>query len=303
MYPLSIRPRMGAGSREFLVLHCSFPSLGRNRRVPTRETPFLFFFLSFLERYDVLRGSRLVKLHEPASPFMPLAKLLILPPCILFEALVGPVARPAIVKIRGLYRDKRPTAPTVIHLFANSYNRCKFKFLFLPSFLPFFPVPGNLGDNGALEGGRSNGSAKEIILQRGGGGGGDCIYEFIFHDARRGQARRPKMGVSRTIRHPASSSTLPLPRSTHVSFLVPQIILPGVVPFSFSPGERAGGASSSHLESNRGPLSKKLISLSIILGASGSRRALTDSPQTTSAPQTRETGSPLSLPHPRPLEP
>lgn len=198
---------------------------------------FSLFFLSFLERYDVLRGSRLVKLHEPASPFMPLAKLLILPPCILFEALVGPVARPAIVKIRGLYRDKRPTAPTVIHLFANSYNRCKFKFLFLPSFLSFFPVPGNLGDNGALEGGRSNGSAKEIILQRGGGGGGgDCIYEFIFHDARRGQARRPKMGVSRTIRHPASSSTLPLPRSTHVSFLVPQIILPGVVPFSFSPG-------------------------------------------------------------------
>lgn len=31
----------------------------------------------------------------------------------------------------------------------------------------------------------------------------------------------------------------------------------------------------SHLESNRGPLSKKLISLNIILSASGSRRALT----------------------------
>lgn len=36
------------------------------------------------------------------------------------------------------------------------------------------------------------------------------------------------------------------------------------------------GAPLSHLESNRGPLSKKLISLNIILGASGSRRALTD---------------------------
>lgn len=35
-------------------------------------------------------------------------------------------------------------------------------------------------------------------------------------------------------------------------------------------------ATLSHLESNRGPLSKKLISLNIILGASGSRRALTD---------------------------
>lgn len=37
-----------------------------------------------------------------------------------------------------------------------------------------------------------------------------------------------------------------------------------------------GEAPFSHLESNRGPLSKKLISLNIILGASGSRRALTD---------------------------
>lgn len=39
---------------------------------------------------------------------------------------------------------------------------------------------------------------------------------------------------------------------------------------------RGGEAPFSHLESNRGPLSKKLISLNIILGASGSRRALTD---------------------------
>lgn len=42
-------------------------------------------------------------------------------------------------------------------------------------------------------------------------------------------------------------------------------------------GSKEGaGATLSHLESNRGPLSKKLISLNIILGASGSRRALTD---------------------------
>lgn len=47
-----------------------------------------------------------------------------------------------------------------------------------------------------------------------------------------------------------------------------------------------GEAPFSHLESNRGPLSKKLISLNIILGASGSRRALTD---------------PSVHPHPRPL--
>lgn len=39
---------------------------------------------------------------------------------------------------------------------------------------------------------------------------------------------------------------------------------------------RFGEPPLSHLESNRGPLSKKLISLNIILGASGSRRALTD---------------------------
>lgn len=74
------------GSREFLVLHCSFPSLGRNRRCSnsrTRETPFLFslsLFLALLQPrmfYEVLRGSRLVKL--PPSLYAPfrIAKLLI----------------------------------------------------------------------------------------------------------------------------------------------------------------------------------------------------------------------------------
>lgn len=45
-------------------------------------------------------------------------------------------------------------------------------------------------------------------------------------------------------------------------------------------GEGQGGAGGplSHLESNRGPLSKKLISLNIILGASGSHGALTAPP-------------------------
>lgn len=48
----SFHPIARMGSREFLVLHCSFPSLGRNRRCSnsrTRETPFLFSLsLSFL---------------------------------------------------------------------------------------------------------------------------------------------------------------------------------------------------------------------------------------------------------------
>lgn len=64
-----------------------------------------------------------------------------------------------------------------------------------------------------------------------------------------------------------------------------QIILPGIF-FPASTGCGPGEAPFSHLESNRGPLSKKLISLNIILGASGSRRALTD---------------PSVHPHPRPL--
>lgn len=82
----SFHPIARMGSREFLVLHCSFPSLGRNRRCSnsrTRETPFLFFlslFLALLQPrmfYEVLRGSRLVKL--PPSLYAPfrIAKLLI----------------------------------------------------------------------------------------------------------------------------------------------------------------------------------------------------------------------------------
>lgn len=82
----SFHPIARMGSREFLVLHCSFPSLGRNRRCSnsrTRETPFLFslsLFLALLQPrmfYEVLRGSRLVKL--PPSLYAPfrIAKLLI----------------------------------------------------------------------------------------------------------------------------------------------------------------------------------------------------------------------------------
>lgn len=57
-------------------------------------------------------------------------------------------------------------------------------------------------------------------------------------------------------------------------------IIPQGIPFPASVqscgSKEREEATLSHLESNRGPLSKKLISLNIILGASGSRRALTD---------------------------
>lgn len=78
----------------------------------------------------------------------------------------------------------------------------------------------------------------------------------------------------------------PSPFLSH-SFSPRQIILPGIF-FPASTACGPEGAPLSHLESNRGPLSKKLISLNIILGASGSRRALTD---------------PSVHPRPRPLYP
>lgn len=57
--------------------------------------------------------------------------------------------------------------------------------------------------------------------------------------------------------------------------IIPQgILFPASVQSCGS--EEGEEATLSHLESNRGPLSKKLISLNIILGASGSRRALTN---------------------------
>lgn len=58
---------------------------------------------------------------------------------------------------------------------------------------------------------------------------------------------------------------------------------------------RFGGPPLSHLESNRGPLSKKLISLNIILGASGSRRALTDPSVHTLSPRPPQ-NPPVSAP-------
>lgn len=98
-----------------------------------------------------------------------------------------------------------------------------------------------------------------------------------------------------------------------LSLLLLQIILPGIL-FPARSVRVEPESSSSHLESNRGPLSKKLISLNIILGASGSRRALTNlppsaSPQNHPPPGSRESARPH--PHPpsnrflasRPLEP
>lgn len=72
---------------------------------------------------------------------------------------------------------------------------------------------------------------------------------------------------------------LPFPFFSLFPYSTRQIILRGILfPASVrSCGSEEGeGATLSHLESNRGPLSKKLISLNIILGASGSRRALTE---------------------------
>jgi len=56
-------------------------------------------------------------------------------------------------------------------------------------------------------------------------------------------------------------------------------------------------ATLSHLESNRGPLSKKLISLNIILGASGSRRALTNPSVYPRFPCLPPQNPPVSDPH------
>lgn len=168
------------------------------------------------------------------------------------------------------------------------------------SFLSF-PSRGISGTMVPPEGSALMGRPRKLFYYRG------RSYLRIYFP-RRGEAEQE---IVQKWVFPGRLDTLASPE-VHASFLVPQIILPGVVPFSFSLGrERKGaqGASSSHLESNRGPLSKKLISLNIILGASGSRRALTDSPQTISAPQTRETVSPLDprplppLSRPRPLEP
>lgn len=62
-------------------------------------------------------------------------------------------------------------------------------------------------------------------------------------------------------------------------------------------GRERGRGSLSHLESNRGPLSKKLISLNIILGASGSRRALTGPLRPSPRPPTHRRKTLLSQPH------
>lgn len=69
VYPLSIRPDGSWIARVSRITLYSFPSLGRNRRCSNSRDASPLFFLSFnLERYEVLRGSRLVK-----PPFVPLA--------------------------------------------------------------------------------------------------------------------------------------------------------------------------------------------------------------------------------------